>query len=112
MPSICHFEVSAEDVERAKGFYSKVFGWKVEGDSNMDYLMISTTDCEGKSGLGGGIMKRGDFPAGIISYIGVKNVAETLKKIEKKGGKILVPQSPIPNIGYFAEQNTFSLFGG
>ncbi len=115
MPSICHFEVSAEDIERAKRFYNKVFDWKFEKDANMDYWMISTTDSEGKPGLGGGLMKRENFPAGIMNYIDVNNIAETLKKIEKEGGKILVPQSPITNVGYFAvfmdtEQNTFCLF--
>jgi predicted enzyme related to lactoylglutathione lyase len=28
MPTIVHFEIPADDVERAKRFYSDLFGWK------------------------------------------------------------------------------------
>ena len=30
MPTIVHFEIPADDVERAKKFYSDLFGWKME----------------------------------------------------------------------------------
>lgn len=30
MPTICHFEIPAEDIERAKKFYTELFGWKIE----------------------------------------------------------------------------------
>jgi predicted enzyme related to lactoylglutathione lyase len=30
MPTIVHFELPADDVERAKKFYSDLFGWKME----------------------------------------------------------------------------------
>ena len=61
MPTIVHFEipvddVPVDDVDRAKNFYSDLFGWKMEkwpgtdgkdnssSSSNMEYWMISTTD--------------------------------------------------------------------
>ena len=46
MPSIVHFEIPADDIERAKKFYSNLFGWKIEGmpgmEPGMEYLMIDT----------------------------------------------------------------------
>ena len=30
IPSIIHFEILADDVERARGFYSTLFGWRIE----------------------------------------------------------------------------------
>ena len=30
MPTIVHFEIPADDVDRAKKFYSNLFGWKIE----------------------------------------------------------------------------------
>jgi predicted enzyme related to lactoylglutathione lyase len=30
IPSIVHFEIPADDVERARGFYSTLFGWRIE----------------------------------------------------------------------------------
>ena len=49
IPSIVHFEIPAGDVERARGFYSTLFGWRIEkievrndGDT-IDYWIISTS---------------------------------------------------------------------
>ena len=63
-PTLVHFEIPADDIERARKFYSTLFGWKIEkaevkvnGDS-MDYWMISTSgDTNDKSSIGGGMMK-------------------------------------------------------
>ena len=43
MPTIVHFEIPADDVERSKKFYSDLFGWKIEkfrrqtGSEDMEY---------------------------------------------------------------------------
>lgn len=48
-PTIVHFEIPADDVERARKFYSTLFGWKIEkaevkvDADTMDYWMISTS---------------------------------------------------------------------
>jgi predicted enzyme related to lactoylglutathione lyase len=30
MPTIVHFEIPTDDLERAKRFYTELFGWKIE----------------------------------------------------------------------------------
>ena len=30
MPTLVHFELPADDIERAKKFYTNLFGWKIE----------------------------------------------------------------------------------
>jgi uncharacterized protein len=30
MPTIVHFEIPSDDIERAKKFYNELFGWKIE----------------------------------------------------------------------------------
>jgi uncharacterized protein len=45
MPTIVHFEIPADDIDRAKKFYSDLFGWKIEkwpgysssGNGNIEY---------------------------------------------------------------------------
>jgi predicted enzyme related to lactoylglutathione lyase len=38
MPNIVHFEIPVDDAERAKKFYTELFGWKVEQFSpGMEY---------------------------------------------------------------------------
>ncbi|MGA8106931.1 MAG: VOC family protein, partial [Nitrososphaeraceae archaeon] len=81
MPTIVHFEVPADDVERSKKFYSDLFGWKIEKwsgstDIGMEYWTITTTDEKGNKALGGGMMKRQGPQQPIINYINVKSVDE------------------------------------
>jgi predicted enzyme related to lactoylglutathione lyase len=47
MPTIVHFEIPTDDLERAKRFYNELFGWKIEKyPGPMEYWMITTTDAE------------------------------------------------------------------
>jgi predicted enzyme related to lactoylglutathione lyase len=128
MPTIVHFEIPADDVERSRKFYSDLFGWKIEkwlgtdgGDgsssSNMDYWEISTTDDKGgKASVGGGMMKRQDpQEQQITNFIDVSSVYEYSSKIEKLGGKVVVSKMAVPSMGYFAicldtENNKFGIW--
>ena len=102
MPTIVHFEIPADDVERAKKFYSDLFGWKMEkqpgtdskGTSNMEYWIVNTTDDKGnKASIGGGMMKRQDQHQQITNFIDVNSVDEYSSKLEKLGGKVVVPKN-------------------
>ena len=57
MPTLVHFELPADDIERAKKFYTNLFGWKIEKweglANNMEYRTINTTDDKGNKGIGG-----------------------------------------------------------
>jgi predicted enzyme related to lactoylglutathione lyase len=58
MARIAHFDVIAEDVERAIGFYESTFGWKfTKWEGPMDYWMISTGPGE-EPGIDGGLSRR------------------------------------------------------
>ena len=116
MPTITHFMVSAKDMERAKKFYTELFGWKIEKiPGPMDYYEIETTDEDGKKGLDGGLGKRENPPDAIVNYIDVSSIDEYTAKVEKLGGKIVMPKTAVPGIGYAAvcidtENNTFGLW--
>ena len=30
MPTIVHFEIPSDDIERSKKFYNELFGWKID----------------------------------------------------------------------------------
>ena len=96
MPNIVHFEIPADDIQRAKTFYSKLFGWKIEGVQGMDYMMIDVYGAPG-----GGMMKRMHPDQQITDYIGVPSVDEYSAKVETLGGKIIVPKKAVPGMGYF-----------
>jgi uncharacterized protein len=110
MPSIAHFEIPFDDVERAKKFYTELFGWKLESYPGMEYWMI-----DAQKGIGGGMMKRQHPDQKITDYFGVTSVSDFSAKVEKLGGKILMPKMAVPKMGYFAvcmdtEGNVFGLW--
>ena len=128
MPTIVHFEIPANDIERAKKFYNDLFGWKIEkwpgtDDSQltsaatgqpMEYWLITTTDDKGNKALGGGMMKRQTPQQPNINYIDVKPVDEYSSKVEKIGGKVVVPKKAVPGMGTSVcldtENNAFAIW--
>ena len=126
MPIIVHFQIPADDIERSRKFYNDLFGWKFEKfpprpgseamPEEMEYWLISTVHNKGNKAVGGGMMKR-QLPQqqGITNYFDVKSVQEYSAKVEKLGGKVITPKTPIPGMGYFAvctdtENNGFGIF--
>jgi len=128
MPTIVHFEIPSDDIERTKKFYNDLFGWKIEkwpgtDDSQMtsaagqpmEYWMVTTTDDKGNKALGGGMMKRQMPAQQVTNYINVKSVDEYKSKVEKLGGKVVSPKKAVPGMGYFAlcvdtENNSFAIW--
>ena len=123
MPTIVHFEIPSDDVERSKSFYSELFGWNIEKwpgsekvPEGMEYWMITTTDDKGNKALTGGMMKRQNAQQhGITNFIDVKSIDEYSSRVEQLGGKIVTPKMPVPGMGYFAtcldtENNSFAIW--
>jgi predicted enzyme related to lactoylglutathione lyase len=102
MPTIVHFEIPAQDVQRAKKFYEGLFGWKIERmPGPTDYWMISTTSGQGGKGVDGGLMPKQHPEHRPTNYIDVPSVDEYAAKVEQLGGKVVVPKMPVPGFGYF-----------
>ena len=116
MPTVVHLDIGADDPERARRFYEGLFDWKMEKPPGMtDYYLIETRDLDGKPGVGGGLGKRGDPGQRITSYVGVSSIDEYAAKVEKLGGKVVMPRTAVPGWGYLAtcldtEDNMFGLW--
>lgn len=109
-----HFDLGADDPERAVKFYSDVFGWKADKwDGPMDYWLV-TTGPDDQPGINGGIAKRKDPSERVTNTIDVPSVDEFIEKITQAGGKVIAPKMAIQGVGYFAlcldtEDNTFGI---
>ncbi len=122
-----HFEIQADDLERAKKFYGDVFGWNFEkweskGSPAPEYWMIMTAEKDSKEmGINGGLLQR-PCPApalnqGTNAYtctMMVENIDDIGKKIMKAGGKVAMPKFAFPGMAWQAyyvdtEGNTFGL---
>ena len=116
MPTIVHFDVPVDDMERASRFYRELLDWKIEAAPGpMPYSFIATADDEGEEGLGGGMGLREDPGQQITMYAGVSSVDEYAEKVEALGGKVVTPKMTVPGFGYLAvcvdtEGNTFGLW--
>jgi len=116
MATIVHFDLPADDLERAKTFYSSLFGWNFElAPGWTDYYLITTTAEDGSPGIGGGMGKRGMPDQRITSYIGVSPIDSCLTDVARLGGKVLLPKTVVQKFGYLAvcedtEGNPFGLW--
>jgi predicted enzyme related to lactoylglutathione lyase len=116
IPTIVHFDVPVDDIERAKKFYTELFGWRMEKmPGSMEYWAIYTTDDKEATAVNGGMMKRMGPSEGFRNYIAVPSVDEYAARVQKLGGRVVVPKMPIPGMGYFAvcldtENNGFAIW--
>jgi uncharacterized protein len=86
MPRPTHFEIPAENPERAMQFYSSVLGWKFnKWPGPVDYWLISTGD-PGEPGIDGGLMQRRDPNQPCVNTVRVTNVDESLAAVARRSG--------------------------
>ncbi|MDR6791112.1 putative enzyme related to lactoylglutathione lyase [Pseudarthrobacter oxydans] len=104
-----HFEIPADDQERAKKFYQQALGWRIEPVPGMDYNMVITTPMDEATGqpttagaINGGMMAREEKIANPVITVDVPDIDATLKTVEELGGSVVMPKNEIPGMGYFA----------
>ncbi|MDA1188314.1 MAG: VOC family protein [Chloroflexi bacterium] len=96
---IVHWEIVGGDVKKLSAFYKNIFGWKIE-NTPMNYSIVDTGDPG--VGINGGIGAGEGGAKHVTFYASVDDLGATLKKIEKAGGKTVVPPTVIPNMVTFA----------
>ena len=113
MTRVVHFEVTADDPERAADFYRRTFGWKIERwEGTQPYWLVDTGEGVGS---GGAIMPRGDHTQAVINTVGVESIEKAMADVRAAGGTVLMdPPDEIPGVGRFAyardtEGNEFGL---
>ena len=107
MDKIVHFEIPADDWDRAKKFYAEVFGWKAmdlkDPQGNLMYVMLRAAETDDqnmvvdKGAINGGLFKRTKEDVVPRADISVDSIEDSMKKIEALGGKILTAPMPMPN---------------
>ena len=107
MPRVIHFEIVADNPERAMKFYKEVFGWEFnKWDGPQDYWLVKTGE-DSEPGINGGLTPKTNEGSGntggrITNSIDVPSIDEFSNKISMEGGKVLSPKMPIPGVGYLA----------
>ncbi len=108
MGKVVHFEIPADDLSRAKKFYSTVFGWRADEMPEMEYVMIGTTESDENGmpkqpgAINGGMLKRQDPVRHPVVTIDVENMDDALAKVKKNGGQIVREKLPVGEMGFAA----------
>ncbi|MDO8735834.1 MAG: VOC family protein [Thermoleophilia bacterium] len=113
MPRVIHFEINADEPERAAEFYRSAFGWEIVNWGGPMPYWLATTGPDGEPGINGAIMHRNENLT-TVNTIAVTSVDEFLEKVKSAGGSALTEKMTIPGIGYNAycmdtEGNVFGI---
>lgn len=116
MDPVVHFEMPVEDSKRMSAFYAGAFGWemKMMGPEMGEYVLATTTESNEKGpvkpgAINGGFFKMDKSKPGFqypSVVIAVKDIKDSMNKVEEAGGKVLGGQKPgepddIPGVGLY-----------
>jgi len=123
MSRVVHFEIQADDVERARAFYGAVFDWSFE-----DYGQVTgspywgvVTGPDDQPGINGGLLQRpaatpgaGQGTNAFVCTMQVDDYDATERRILDAGGQVALPKAALTGMawqGYYLdpEGNTFGI---
>ena len=119
MPRPVHFEIHAENPQRAIDFYTKLFGWQFSQWGGESYWLVKTGE-QGTPGIDGGLLpRRGPAPAemaavnAFVCTVDVADVDAMVQKVTTSGGTIALPKMAVPTVGWLAygKDTEGNLFG-
>jgi predicted enzyme related to lactoylglutathione lyase len=112
MDRVVHFEIPADDLNRARKFYSSVFGWQIQDmpmQGGATYTMAITEPVDEKTmrpkeagAINGALIKREKHSPAPTITVAVDSVDEYMAKIRASGGKTATPKGEVPGMGYYA----------
>ncbi len=111
MDKVEHFEIPADDEERAVRFYKSVFRWELNPVPGVKYSRLLTVRVDEKTisqrpfEVNGAIIKRNKEIKTPVITISVSDMEDTLKKIELNGGHVIIGKTPFGDRGYTAYFN-------
>jgi uncharacterized protein len=105
--TVAHFSINADDVERARAFYARVFGWKFNAWGPPGFYQI---EAKGSPVMGALQGRRALVPGvktvGFECTFAVASIDATERAVLAAGGKILLARSVIVGVGtlmFFAD---------
>ena len=98
---VVHFEVTGKDGKALQRFYTEAFGWKIDTNNPGGYGMVRNDGDKLTGGIGDAPE---GMPGGVTFYIHTEDPKATLARIEKLGGRVLMPLTQV------APETTIALF--
>ncbi|HSK27988.1 MAG TPA: VOC family protein [Jiangellales bacterium] len=123
MARVVHFEIHADDLDRAKAFYTAAFDWTWQdwsGVSGTPYWG-AVTGPDDQPGINGGLLLRpaaspspGQGANAFVCTVQVEDYDETERRILEAGGSVAMPKTAMTGMawqGYYldTEGNTIGI---
>ena len=114
MPKIVHFEIPADDPQRASAFCHDALGWEISRFGDEPYWLVRAGE-DGEPGANGALVARGELHRGPVLIAGVEDIDDVLGRVESCGGMVVLGKLPVPGVGWSGyvldpEGNTIGLF--
>ncbi|MDP9430175.1 MAG: VOC family protein [Actinomycetota bacterium] len=94
----CWIDYGASEIDAAKDFYGRLFGWQFEG-GDLEYGGYLNATCNGEYAAGlGPLMNPGDCP-GWTTYFATDDAAATVARIREAGGSVVVEPMEVGPMG-------------
>jgi uncharacterized protein len=106
---VVHFEVPYDDADRARAFYSDVFGWAIQPVPEFEYNFVQTGPTDDDSGvalevgyIGGGMFQRQADISRPIVTIEVDDMTAAVAAIAEHGGAAVGEPQEVGDMGIAA----------
>ena len=105
--TVAHFAINADDVEQARAFYSKVFGWKFAAWGPPGFYQIEAKGSPVRGALQGRRdLVKGQRTLGFECTFAVDSIDATEQAVKAAGGTVALARSVIVGVGtlmFFAD---------
>jgi predicted enzyme related to lactoylglutathione lyase len=105
---VVHFEVPYDDADRARAFYSDVFGWAIQPMPELEYNFVQTGPVDddgmpvGAGYIGGGMFQRQEDVGRPVITIEVDDMTAALATVAEHGGAAVGEPQPVGDMGIAA----------
>ena len=117
MANVTHFEIPADDPERAMAFYGRLLGWTFHDWGGIGYWLAQTGP-DDEFGILGAIMRReapfeGEGVAAYVCTMNVEDLDALLARVPELGGTVVGPKRAVEGMGWhaYARDTEGNLFG-
>lgn len=104
---VVHFEIPADDPERAQAFYRSAFGWGINAMPDLSYALLTTTATDENGprepgAINGGMLRREPPVTTPVVTIEVDDIDEALDTVSRLGGSTVRGKQPVSDMGFAA----------
>lgn len=100
--AFCWQELGTGDTQKARDFYTTLFGWGTEAfPGPIEYTIFKNGD-RGVAGMYKLTPEMGAIPPHWLTYFAVEDCDATVQKATELGGSVMKPAEDIPGVGRFA----------